>query len=945
MPHAELAERLIQASDADRQAWLRESSALEDVQLAYLLKDICLEGWSSQPARAIGAAAALKSLSAINNDPEIAALASWSAGIVALINGQMERAIAHLDDAAARFLALSKEHTAAATQISKLIALAMLGHYDEAIECGLRARDVMLAHADALSAGKLEHNIGNIYFRRDRYREAEQFQCAARERFLALGDQVQLAKIENSLALTQSQQHKIRSAELLYEQSLSRAEAAGLLATQAEVLSSIGNLALFQGRYDRALDYLERSRRKYVAMGSPHQTALTEQEIADAYLELNLAPEAAAIYERLTHTFAALGMRAEQARALAYHGRSQILLGNFAKAHTLLNDARRLYAAEGNSVGEAMVTLTEAQLYYTEGSFAAANATAAAAAAPLVATGTKLRALQARWLCGESVRALGRLDEARPLLEATLHEAEAEAQPQVAERCHTSLGLLAKMMGQREAAEASFRRAIGLIETLRAPLPAEEFRTAFFADKLVPYDELARLCLTDKSRDRVAEALGFVEAARSRALVDVLGGRLSLDQQPRDFFEAGLLNQLKELREELNYFYNQINRPAIGETTRGVADMAALQQALRERENRSLEIMRQLQHRGAGLLTQAEPLNVAQLQRDLGTESALVEYVAMDGEWLAFVVTDERIEVIRHLGREAEVQKALEQFRFQINALRYGAERMRKHLVSLTERVRHHLSALYALLLKPIEERLGNRRLVVVPHRALHYVPFHALHDGTGYVIERREVCYAPSADVLRYCLRRPHRALQRALLLGAADEQTPRLHDEIKKLAPLFPDSIVLLDQAATLAALKEHAPSADVMHLACHGQFRPDSPLFSALRLGDGWLTVRDAYDLNLHCELVTLSACETGINEIAPGDELIGLARGLFSAGAPSLVLSLWTVDDEAAASLMAHFYARWRAGASPAAALRDAQLRILPDQPHPFFWAPFVLLGRW
>jgi CHAT domain-containing protein len=134
-------------------------------------------------------------------------------------------------------------------------------------------------------------------------------------------------------------------------------------------------------------------------------------------------------------------------------------------------------------------------------------------------------------------------------------------------------------------------------------------------------------------------------------------------------------------------------------------------------------------------------------------------------------------------------------------------------------------------------------------------------------------------------------------------------------------------------------------VVHLACHGQFRPDNPLFSALRLGDGWLTVRETYELDLEGRLVTLSACETGAAEIAPGDELIGLVRGFFSAGAPSLLVSFWTVDDAATARLMSDVYTRLRAGDGPAAALRAAQRRALLEYDHPFFWAPFALFGRW
>jgi CHAT domain-containing protein len=186
---------------------------------------------------------------------------------------------------------------------------------------------------------------------------------------------------------------------------------------------------------------------------------------------------------------------------------------------------------------------------------------------------------------------------------------------------------------------------------------------------------------------------------------------------------------------------------------------------------------------------------------------------------------------------------------------------------------------------------------------------------------------------------------LRSAALFGFPDAQMPRVRDEVGALAPLFPKAAAFLDDQATLGALHAQAQVADVLHLACHGQFRPDNPLFSSLRLADGWLTVRDAYGLDLNCQLAVLSACETGMSKIAPGDELIGLARGFFSAGAPTLLVSLWTVDDESTAKLMASFYARLRDGENPAAALRHAQCELLTDYPHPFFWSPFVLLGRW
>ena len=598
-----------------------------------------------------------------------------------------------------------------------------------------------------------------------------------------------------------------------------------------------------------------------------------------------------------------------------------------------------LYSIEGNAVGAAMVQISDAQLLYRDRQYIQARVAATQAQSVFVAAGARRRALVAQWLVAESARAEGKFNDAVALLKAILSDAEAEEHPDLVTQCHTSLGLLAEAAGDRNGAEISFRQSIALTEALRAPLPAEEFRAAFFANKLVPYQAMARLCLAD-GNPRVPEALSFVEQARARALADVVGGPTTKNAAPRDQFEAGLLEQLEDLRQELNYFYHQINR-----LVRGDDKFDELRQALREREAKSLELMRQLQHRGARTFAQLEGLDIRALQRDLGPDTALVEYTTINDELLAFLVCADKIEVIRTPGGEAAAAAEVGQLRFQIDSLRHGSAGIRRHLPDLARRTRRHLETLYNLLLRPVEEKLGDRRLVIVPHGALHYLPFQALHDGSTYLIERREVSYAPSALILQKCLSLKRTSLSSALLLGVADEQTPRVHDEIKALRLLFPETVALLNEEATLAALKEHAPAADVIHLACHGQFRQDNPLFSSLRLGDGWLTVRDAYNLNLQCSLVTLSACETGVNDVAPGDELIGLARGFFAAGSASLLISLWMVDDEATSEMMVDFYRRLRVSSSPARALREAQLGMMQKRQHPFFWAPFLLTGRW
>ncbi len=147
-----------------------------------------------------------------------------------------------------------------------------------------------------------------------------------------------------------------------------------------------------------------------------------------------------------------------------------------------------------------------------------------------------------------------------------------------------------------------------------------------------------------------------------------------------------------------------------------------------------------------------------------------------------------------------------------------------------------------------------------------------------------------------------------------------------------------------ATLEHLRSAAADCGLLHLAAHGLFRPEAPLLSSIHLADQWMAVQDVYDLDLKASLVTLSACETGLGHDEGGDEMVGLVRGFLHAGARSLLVSLWMVDDKSMTDLMIRFYTHWLAGKTKSQALRQAQLDIMGQYEHPYYWSPLVLVGN-
>ncbi len=217
-----------------------------------------------------------------------------------------------------------------------------------------------------------------------------------------------------------------------------------------------------------------------------------------------------------------------------------------------------------------------------------------------------------------------------------------------------------------------------------------------------------------------------------------------------------------------------------------------------------------------------------------------------------------------------------------------------------------------------------------VPHDVLHYVPMHALSLNGAPLIDRHPVCYAPSSSVMRYCQGKRKGSRRTALVIGDSRGDLPHAREEALSVSELFATEPHLgpdVKKSLFLRDLDQH--DFDVIHVACHGSFDARDPLASRILLhNESDLTALEIFGLRLRADLVTLSACQTAVNERRPGDELIGLTRALIFAGTPSAVVSLWAVDDMSTGFLMRTFYRLLLdpAQVSKAQALREAQREL-------------------
>jgi CHAT domain-containing protein/Tol biopolymer transport system component/predicted negative regulator of RcsB-dependent stress response len=532
---------------------------------------------------------------------------------------------------------------------------------------------------------------------------------------------------------------------------------------------------------------------------------------------------------------------------------------------------------------------------------------------------------------------IGHFREALTAADSGLVLSEQLVIPELTWRLHRLRGQIYWSLRNRDEALKDFESAVETVEKLRAELKIEAFKQGFFDSKMDLYHDIIRLLLEMQQR---AKAFHYVERAKSRDFIDLLGNQpIAVPENQKVFLEKE--KSLKILIDEAR---NQIAQ---------LRDFNVEQQ--RESWKDSLQVLRSqyeallidIQNSDPELasLVSVDPLTAEQLQTHLPSNVKLIEYFWGPGTGYCWVVDSESI-------RLALINVTQEQLAITIESLREG---LISHLS-----VEQEASQLYDWLLAPVGDFLnGTDHLIIVPHGILHYLPFSVLKQGSEYLIDRFSLSLVPSSTVLGYCLDKGGRFPENPEQIVVTAFGNPDLGDkaydlsyaekEILSLERSFPQLTAFTRQEASEEQVKQWVGNENILHFACHATYEPEAPLFSSLLLRatdgeDGRLEAQEIFGLRLNCNLVTLSACETGLGSITQGDEIIGLSRSFIYAGTPSILTSLWKVDDLATAVMMKRFYRYLAAGSTRAEALRQAQLVVRNlVNPHPSAWAAFYITG--
>ena len=485
---------------------------------------------------------------------------------------------------------------------------------------------------------------------------------------------------------------------------------------------------------------------------------------------------------------------------------------------------------------------------------------------------------------------------------------------------------MARQDGAPERALALLRQAIDVVEAQRASIHTEASKIGFVGDKEALYAAAIGVAL-QLGQDSLA--YDYIERAKSRALVDMLAGQsaqLPVHGRLRAASAAGqqALGELRQAAEEAGLQHGAAGDA--GALARARARSADSQAALRQRDP------------ALASLVSVEALPVADIRTYLQPGEALLEYHMHGDDLVIVAVTADQ--VVARRASAAGLDAAVRRYRTLVET---------RHADTLAA-----AQQLYQRLIAPVAGAIGGRDLVLVPHGALHYLPFAALHDGSDYLQARHRLRHLPSASVQKY-LRVPGKAALPPLLilgnpdLGQAELDLPAAEQEALRIAALAPGSRVLTRAQASETLFRQLGPGYRYLHVAAHGDFKGEQPLASRLALApdkdnDGALKVEELFGLRLEADLVTLSACETGLAKALNGDDLVGMTRGFLYAGASNIVASLWEVEDTTTAELMTGFYQALKAGSSKKAALQQAQSALRARHPEPMFWAAFYLTGH-
>ena len=769
--------------------------------------------------------------------------------------------------------------------------------------------------------------IGRIYYLRlGRYEKARENFLAALDMYRQQGDPKGEAEVLYEVGLTFEKVGLFDQAAERYHQALAIAKELDdpMLLTTGDLY--LANVAWFQGNYQTAFQLLTQADKKAEQANDPQLRIMVKNTRGLIYWTLNDTDKGLLHLQDAVTLSRSSNIQTELASSLnnlgliyRQQGDHATALDYFQQAKTLDESLKSQWGLgyDHRNIGISLLALE--RLEEAESHFLKAEQISAD-------IHNVINWVKALLELGNVNTALLRPDKALDYFERAHELSRRYGIKEVEWRAAAGKATLLREQGKHADALAWFTKGVEVVEGMRAALKIDELRNSFQTNKLDLYRDIITLLI---AMNRTDDAFNFLERSRSRSFIDLLGNQKLEFKNQEDQETWTRIDTMASTLDSLRSELGSHEEPPVD-----------LQQRYRTTKTRYEEAILEVKQQNPGLssFVTVDPLNLEGVQQLLSPQVGLLTYFLTKDQLYLWLITKER--TVFHIVpvKEEELTRLVTRYR---------------QLVQHLEPVEDELQTLYASLIKPVEPEIRNLEyLGIIPDGPLHFLSFAALKHGPAYLVDDIPLFYAPSASVFQFTFAKRQAVKNDKVLaignpdLGNFNYNLPLAELEAKSIQWNYPNMDILTGTKATKEWVVKNISQYGIIHLAAHGEFDEGNPLLSSLWLAsenpeNRRLTVKEIFGLELNADLVTLSACQTGLGKLEAG-ELIGLNRAFIYAGTHALVSALWRVDDLSTSVLMKHFYRNY-VTANKARSLRQAQLIVKKDFPHPSYWAGFSLIG--
>jgi CHAT domain-containing protein/tetratricopeptide (TPR) repeat protein len=663
---------------------------------------------------------------------------------------------------------------------------------------------------------------------------------------------------------------------------------------EAKLLLKIGSLYLSLGDTTKGVNYLTQALPAFQKLGDRDSQFVVATKVADAVDSLGDTTRAIEFYNKAVEIGRKLEGREAKVATLFALAKVYYLSGDNARTIETLSQALDVEKEIGGRGGQAKLLYSIGLLHMTS---------------------------------GDCEKAMKYFDQALTFVrEVTDRQNEGSTLESIAS-CQEKAGKL-------EEALDTYLKAINVEEKVRTDSQVNEFRMKLSGESTFAY---MRAVLVNMRLGRKVDAFNLSERARARTFLDQLAkGRVDL----RRGGDSSLVQKEQKLRFELRDMSQRLRserskpQPQRSETLSGTLEK---QLAAKQLEYESFLNELEIQNLEYGSIVGVNPLDIRGVQELLDKDTTLISFFLTEEKVLAFVATHDSFDAVELQVKPNDLLDEIARFRSFPNK---------------NDPYPNSLKQLYSMLVAPLEHYIKTRMVGIVPHSALHYVPFAALCKDSSFFGDAHTIFYLPSASVLPF-VQQKRKPIGGRLLIMAQDQAEgfpvlrygKRLAEDVASLYR----TVAFTNRRATESILRARAGQSSIVLLVAHGKFNSASPLFSQIVLSpdkanDGVLEVHEVYGLDLkNAGLVVLTACNTALGGHTEGDDIVGLNRAFIYAGTPTVLATLWSVPEESTADLTRAFFKQLKGGKSKVEALQAAQSEVKKKYPNPYYWAAFVLTG--